>query len=70
MNYVLNSKLKQQISQIVSVDISDTIARRLRWIEMHKAREDFLQSLRTKGLKGKDYSDEVVKYDKVNRLKV
>lgn len=54
------------VSQINDMDKNIEMQKRNLWMMAHNKREDFLRELREEGLKGKEYSDSVVEFDKEN----
>lgn len=60
----MNNKQRKNLSQITGYNQQTTMQRKTQWLVAYDQRERFLADLRKQGLKGSDYSDKVVEYDK------
>ncbi len=63
----MNNKLLKQCLSITHNDSHTQMAIRAYWQHHHLTRQSFINELNKEGLKGKDYSDAVVEWDKTNR---
>ena len=61
---MISKKLMKEILQITDVDENVMQQKRVLWQVAASQRNDYLKELRVEGLKGKEYSDAVVAYDK------
>ena len=60
----MNTKLKKYLNSIIDIDEDKMKEKRLKFAIHHTRRCAYLEQLRREGIKGKAYSDAVVKYDK------
>lgn len=66
----MNKKLSQYLAQIIGIDLQETMRRRNIFAQYHLNRVKYLEGLQKQGLKGSDYSDAVIEYDKQFQTKL
>lgn len=62
------NKLNKELLQIVDGNPEVQMQKRTLWMLAAEKRNEFIEGLCKEGLKGKEYSKEVIKFDKLNQV--